>query len=345
MSEIPLLEVKHLKKYYCSKNKSLLGKQEVKKSVNDVSFTVSRGKIFGLIGESGSGKTTIGKTVLYLQKPTAGQVKFNNETIFDVENNIYIDTPRMNRLRKDMQLIFQDPLMSLDPRRTIFDILAIGVRKHRIVSGGEMEEYCGMILEQCGISPDDMWRYPHQFSGGQRQRIGIARALAVKPEFIVCDEPTSALDVSVQSSVLNLLLDLKENLGLTYLFISHNMDVVKHFCDEIAVMHKGRIVEQLAAKDFDNTKHHPYTQSLLDALAVKYPWLRKSLSQSSDDSRLADTCSYDTGCSFIHECPYANQACQMAMPTLQEVAPGHLIACHNYSDLVERENEHGRTQR
>lgn len=325
-----ILEVNHLKKYFPIRKTLFSRNVRWKKSVDDVSFSIHQGKIFGLIGESGCGKTTVGKTILKLHEPTDGVARFKDKTIFDVKNKIVLDPYQLTKMRREMQIVLQDPVMSLDPRKNIITSLAIGVKKHKVVADREIETYCAEILEKCGIDPSMMWRYPHQFSGGQRQRIGIARALALKPEFIVCDEPTSALDVSIQSSILNLLLELKEQMNLTYLFISHNIDVVKNFCDEIAVMYKGKIVEKLPAVNFDSQLLHPYTISLIESVSVKYPWERKK--KRSNTTSVTDVHDSKNGCSYSDLCPQATSKCREELPELIYRTPEHQIACHLYSN-------------
>ena len=266
-----IFEVSNLKKYYPVRRKSFKREKQYVKSVDGVSFSIKENTILGLVGESGCGKSTIGKTILGLIPPTGGKVSFKDNVIFDVENNIKISNNEMTKLRSDIQIIFQDPYASLDPRKSVGQIVSEGIKKHKIVPKDKIEEKTKEMLELCGLDEISIFRYPHEFSGGQRQRISIARALAMNPKFIVCDEPTAALDVSIQSQILNLMLDLKDKFGLTYLFISHNFSVVKSFCDEIAVMYLGQIVEKGKADEVYNNPKHPYTKALISSVPIQHP--------------------------------------------------------------------------
>jgi ABC-type oligopeptide transport system ATPase subunit len=258
-SDKPLLSVRHLKTYFPVKRGLLRRQVGNVKAVDDVSFDVGRRETLGLVGESGCGKSTVGRSILRLIPATSGSVHFQGEDVLDA------GTARMKQLRREMQIIFQDPGGSLNPRMTVGRIVGEPLVVHKVASGGELEDRVATLLRKVGLQPDHLYRYPHEFSGGQKQRIGIARALALEPEFIVCDEPVSALDVSVQSQVLNLMADLQEEFGLSYLFIAHNLAVVEHFCDRIAVMYLGKIVELADRDTLYNNPLHPYTRALLSA--------------------------------------------------------------------------------
>ncbi|QDU32625.1 Oligopeptide transport ATP-binding protein OppF [Poriferisphaera corsica] len=265
----PLLEVKNLKTYFPVKRGLLRKHVGNVKAVDDVSFTVGHQETVGLVGESGCGKSTVGRTILRLIPATHGEVSFNGEDVLGTSSG------RMKQLRREMQMIFQDPVGSLNPRMTIRRIIGEPMQVHKVASGSELDDRIAVLLEKCGMLPEHMYRYPHEFSGGQRQRIGIARALALNPKFIVCDEPVSALDVSVQSQILNLLADLQEEFGLSYLFIAHNLAVVEHFCDRIAVMYLGRIVEMADRDTLYANPIHPYTKALLSAAPSPDPRRKK----------------------------------------------------------------------
>lgn len=274
MSDI-ILSVEHLKKKYVI-DKSFFGKEKkALNAINDVSFTINRGESFALVGESGCGKSTTARTLLKLIDADGGKVVFDNKVLFDIENKNKLSNKEMLKLRKDMQIIFQDPFASLDNKMRIGKIISEGIEKHNLAKGKEALEMAEHYLEICGVQKDAINKYPYEFSGGQRQRIVIARALAVKPKFIIADEPVAALDVSIQAQILNLLNDLKEKYGLTFLFISHDLGVVKYFCDKIAVMYAGRIVEMGLSSEIFENPIHPYTKKLLESIPVIHPKLRK----------------------------------------------------------------------
>ena len=323
-----IFEVSNLKKYYPVRKKSFTRKKQYVKSVDGVSFTIKENTILGLVGESGCGKSTIGKTILNLTPPTGGKVAFGDNIIFDVENNIKISNCEMTILRSDIQIIFQDPYASLNPRKSVGQIVSEGIKKHKIVPKDQIEEKTKEILELCGLDATSIFRYPHEFSGGQRQRIGIARALAMNPKFIVCDEPTAALDVSIQSQILNLMLDLKDKFGLTYLFISHNFSVVKSFCDEIAVMYLGQIVEKGKADEVYNNPKHPYTKALISSVPIQHPHEVKE--RIALEGSMPSAVDLPSGCRFNTRCPYKTERCIIESPTRKILDNGTEVACHLY---------------
>lgn len=296
-------------------------------AVDDVSFSIPRGAIMGLIGESGCGKTSVGKTLLSLTPPTSGRVLFDGKVIFDVEENSFLSPKELQKIRKQMQIVFQDPYSALDPKRTILQTVSEGAVKHRLVSRKDAYGYAQHYLQMCGIPESALLRYPHEFSGGQRQRINIARSLALQPEFLVCDEITAALDVSIQSQILNLLLDLREQQKLTMLIISHNIDVVRYLCDFVAVMYLGKIVEMADAKTLYESPAHPYTQALLAAIPKREPWeADKKLTLQKQIPQVAQI---PGGCRFHPRCPRCTQQCTGCAPSMQEIQPNHFVACWN----------------
>lgn len=274
MSEV-ILKVENLEKVYKNRKGLFRGKQNIVHAVKNVSFQIERGKILGLVGESGCGKSTVAKIVTDLLSADGGKVYFGNQCIFDKDAGMKISDREMRSLRKRIQIVFQDPASCLDPRKNIEQIICEGIKKHQICEKTRMREYCIEIMEKCGLDRTLLMRYPHELSGGQKQRVAIARAFALKPDFIVCDELTSALDVSVQSQILNLLLDLKEQGEVTYLFISHNLEVVKYFCDDVIIMYKGEIVEQGKCQDVYTNPQHTYTKKLLASIPARTPKDRK----------------------------------------------------------------------
>ncbi len=260
-----ILEVKNLKKHFPIKKGVFSKTSGVLKAVDDVSFTLQRGEVLGIVGESGSGKSTVAKLILMLLKATAGSVLFDGQLLFDRAQNYTMSNAELLKMRRHMQVVFQDPYASLDPRMTTLQIVAEGIKKHEDISAKARLKRAEELLELCGLKSSDLYKYPHQFSGGQRQRIATARALSLSPKFIICDEPTAALDVSIQSQILNLMRDLKRELALSYLFISHDLSVVRHFCDRICVMQKGRIVEQNTSAALFENPQEDYTVKLLAA--------------------------------------------------------------------------------
>ena len=323
-----IFEVSNLKKYYQVRKKSFARGKEYVKSVDGVSFSIKENTILGLVGESGCGKSTIGKTVLGLTSPTGGKVKFGDNVIFDLENNTKISNSEMTKLRSEMQIIFQDPYASLDPRKSVGQIVSEGIKKHKIVPKDKIEDKTKEMLKLCGLDATTMFRYPHEFSGGQRQRIGIARALAMNPKFIVCDEPTAALDVSIQSQILNLMLDLKDKFGLTYLFISHNFSVVKSFCDEIAVMYLGQIVEKGSAYEVYNNPKHPYTKALISSVPIQHPEEVKE--RITLKGSMPSAVDLPSGCRFHTRCPHKTERCINECPTWKILDNKTGVACHIY---------------
>jgi oligopeptide/dipeptide ABC transporter ATP-binding protein len=317
----PLLQVRNLAKHYVRKAGLLGGSKGVVKAVDGVSFEVFPGETLGLVGESGCGKTTTGRAILRLIEPTAGEVTFEGQDV------LKLDSTSLRRLRRRMQIIFQDPFSSLNPRMTIGAIVREGLTIHRLAEGQEADRRVQQLLQEVGLRPEYAKRYPHEFSGGQRQRVGIARALSVEPNFIVCDEPVSALDVSVQAQVINLLQDLQRDRGLAYLFIAHDLSVVEHIADRVAVMYLGRIVELASARDLYGEPLMPYTQALLSAVPVPNPAAKRERIVLQGD--VPSPANPPTGCVFHPRChhPRKDAACAAIVPPLEEKAPGHFVAC------------------
>ena len=317
-----VLEVHNLIKYFPIKTGLFSRVTGYVRAVDGVSFNIKRGTTMGLVGESGCGKTTVGKTILRLTEKTAGQVYFNGTEIHDISK------AEMRKLRPKIQMIFQDPYSSLSPRLPIAEIIGEAVREHNIVPANEMDDYLDKVMKQCGLQPYHKDRYPHEFSGGQRQRICIARSIALKPDFIICDEPVSALDVSIQAQIINLMMDLQKELGLTYLFISHDLSVVQHISDTIGVMYLGNMVEY-ASKDqiFANPKH-PYTQALFSAIPVPDPdyKMNRVILQGS----IPSPANPPAGCKFHTRCSKCMGICSKCAPETKEIEPGHFVACHLY---------------
>lgn len=315
-----LLEVRNLKKHYPIR-KGFFSKQVgAVKAVDGITLSVEQGETLAVVGESGCGKSTTGRAILRLIEPTDGEIKFGGT---DVRS---LNPEQLRRFRTDMQMVFQDPYASLDPRWTVQRILEEPLRTHGSAPASELRSRVEQLMEVVGLSPYQAHRYPHEFSGGQRQRIGIARALALNPKFIVCDEPVSALDVSIQAQVLNLMQDLQEQYGLTYMFISHDLSVVKFISDRVAVMYLGRIVELAPTKELFAKPLHPYTQALMSAVPVPDPTLKKQRIVLTGDVPNPET--PPSGCAFHPRCPYAVDRCRTEAPELREVDSGHQAACH-----------------
>ncbi len=319
------IEVEHLRQYFPAggfgKNKKFI------QAVDDVSFFINKGETLGLVGESGCGKTTTGRTMLRLYEPTGGKFTFGDEVVFDVENKKYAD---MLPLRKRMQIVFQDPYASLDPRMTVGDIVGEAIDVHKLAAN-KQERYEKIIhmLERVGLNSEHANRYPHEFSGGQRQRVGIARALAVDPEFIVCDEPISALDVSIQAQVINMFEDLQEQMGLTYLFIAHDLSAVKHISNRIGVMYLGTMVELADSYELIEHPLHPYTKSLISAIPIADPKQARENKRIVLEGDVPSPLNPPSGCRFRTRCPYADERCAAEKPKWEEIHAGHFAACHH----------------
>jgi len=313
-----LLQVRDLKKYFYRERLFSSDKKPIL-AVDGISFVLRRGETLGLVGESGCGKTTAGKSILRLIEPTSGQVFFRGQDILPLRQQV------MRRLRPHMQFIFQDPYESLNPRMKVGEIVSEGLEIHRVAHGKEKTKRVSELLEQVGLHPQDAFRYPHEFSGGQRQRIGIARAVSLRPDLIVADEPVSALDVSIQAQILNLLVDLRDQLGLTYLFISHDLRIVKHISDRIAVMYLGKIVEVARGEDLFRRPFHPYTQLLFRAIPKLDPAQRREEGLEEEEPRLPLA---GKGCLFQPRCPHSKEKCQIEEPLLLDEGEDHLVACH-----------------
>ena len=310
-----ILEVKHLKKYFKTRRGTV-------HAVDDVNFTIERGKTLGIVGESGCGKSTTGRAILRLIEPTSGQVIFNGEDVTAAGSK------RMRQLRRDMQIIFQDPFSSLDPQKTISQTIAEPLIQNKIVKGkAAVHDRVMELMDIVGLAPRLVNTYPHELDGGRRQRIGIARALAMEPKFIICDEPVSALDVSIQAQILNLLQDLKEKMGLTFIFITHDLSVVNHFADDIAVMYLGQLVEKAPTEELFENPIHPYTKALLSAIPIPEVGIErpKRIILKGEISSPIDP---PDECRFAKRCNYACAACHGSTPELREVSPGHFVACH-----------------
>jgi oligopeptide/dipeptide ABC transporter ATP-binding protein len=317
----PLVSVRNLRKEFPIRKGILSRQVGAVKAVNDVSFDVARGETLGVVGESGCGKTTTGRTILRLIEPTSGEIRFEGR---DVRS---MDTSELRALRREMQIIFQDPVSSLNPRMTVGAIIREGLTIHKLAEGAAADARVKRLLQEVGLRPEYANRYPHEFSGGQRQRIGIARALSVEPKFIVCDEPVSALDVSVQAQVINLLVDLQRQHDLTYMFIAHDLSVVEHIADRVAVMYLGKVVELATAEDLYREPLMPYTQALLSAVPVADPHARKDRIILQGD--VPSPANPPSGCVFHPRChhPGKDAACAKIVPPLEEKAPGHFVAC------------------
>ncbi len=326
-----LLEVRDLKKHFPIRRgffvRTTVGHV---RAVDGVSFFIRRGETLGLVGESGCGKTTTGRLVLRAYEPTAGEVWFNDRYLGWV--NVHaLDRAQVKKLRQNMQLIFQDPYSSLNPRMTLLQIVGEPLLVNGVARGEELKDRVAELLKVVGLRPEYMTRYPHAFSGGQRQRIGIARALALRPQLIVCDEPVSALDVSIQAQILNLLQDLQGQFGLTYLFISHDLSVVEHISDRVAVMYVGKLVESATTEELFTAPRHPYTEALLSSVPKPDPRLRTEPVELPGE--VADPANPPTGCYFHPRCQYCVDLCRSKEPVLREITPDHFVSCHRAEEL------------
>lgn len=309
-----ILEVKHLKKYFNTPKGTL-------HAVDDVSFTLERGKTLGIVGESGCGKSTTGRAILRLIEPTAGEVIFNGEDVTKKNKE------QMRLLRREMQLIFQDPYASLDPRKTVSEIIGEPLKLQKLIPDAKKRaERVHELMEVVGLADRLINTYPHELDGGRRQRIGIARALAMEPKLIICDEPVSALDVSIQAQILNLMQDLQEQMGLTYIFITHDLSVVNHFANDIAVMYLGQLIEKAPSVTLFDNPVHPYTKALLSAIPV--PSLRKKRQRVMLKGEISSPINPKPGCRFAVRCPYATDRCRSEEPKLVEIEKDHFVACH-----------------
>ncbi|HSX78585.1 MAG TPA: dipeptide ABC transporter ATP-binding protein [Candidatus Saccharimonadia bacterium] len=320
MAETPLLEVKHLKKHFPIKGGVFSKTIGYVYAVDDINFTLEKGETLGLVGESGCGKSTTGRTILRLIEPTDGAIYFEGQ---DITN---LDKSAMRALRREMQIIFQDPYASLNPRMTVGSIIGEPLEIHKIAKGSEKEERVASLLQKVGLRAEDMRKYPHEFSGGQRQRIGIARALALNPKLIVCDEPVSALDVSIQAQVINLLEDLQAEFGLSYLFIAHNLNVVEHISNRVAVMYLGQIVELASDEELYRNPQHPYTEALLSAVPIPDPTVKKKRIILEGD--VPSPINPPRGCHFHTRCMYKDKICEEVEPEFKDIGGGHWVACH-----------------
>ncbi len=313
-----LIEVKNLKKYFqIDKNKLL-------KAVDDVSFSIKKGETLGLVGESGCGKTTCGRTILGMYEATGGEVLFDGKNIYDMNK------AEKKKFNKNAQIIFQDPYASLDPRMTVGDIISEGMDNFKMYNKKDKQKRICELLSLVGLNEEHINRFPHEFSGGQRQRIGIARSLAVDPKFIVCDEPISALDVSIQAQIINLLLELQQKLGLTYLFIAHDLSMVKHISDRVGVMYSGCIVEIANSEELYDNPLHPYTKALLSAIPIPDPSYERSKKRIDLEGEVLSPINPTPGCRFRTRCKYRMPICNDNAPTLKEAKDGHYVACHLY---------------
>ena len=323
-TETPLVDVRHLKEYFPVNTGYF--KQTPLKAVDDVSFTIRRGETLGLVGESGCGKTTVGRTILHLYEPTAGEVIYDGKPIKTKED--------LKAFRTKTTMVFQDPYSSLNPRMTVADIVGEPLDVHHMYSSKEeREEKILALMDRVGLNSEHANRYAHEFSGGQRQRIGIARALAVNPEFIVCDEPVSALDVSIQAQVINMFDELQDEFGLTYLFIAHDLLVVRHVSDRIAVMYLGKLVELASADEIYDHPLHPYTKSLISAVPIPDPRIARANKRIPLQGDIPSPLNAPSGCPFRTRCPYAKEGCAGTMPELDEVSPDHFVACHRVEEI------------
>lgn len=313
----PLIEVNHLSKFFN------LGNNNILKAVNDLSFSIQQGETVGVVGESGCGKSTAGRTMMRLYEPTGGEVLFQGKNIYQMKG------AELKALRRNMQMIFQDPYASLNPRMTVMEVIGEALDVHKLThSRAERKKKVESLLELVNLNSAHASRYPHEFSGGQRQRIGIARALAVDPKFIIADEPISALDVSIQAQVVNLLQELQRNMGLTYLFIAHDLSMVKHISDRVAVMYLGKIVELATSEELYADPRHPYTRALMSAIPIPDPQIEETRERIVLTGDLPSPINLPTGCPFHTRCPIATEKCKVDVPELLDVKNKHFAACH-----------------
>lgn len=315
-----ILKVEGLKKYFPQKSGFFNQNIEYLKAVDGISFEVKKNETLGLVGESGCGKSTTGRTILHVHKPTAGNIFFNGQDISKLK------AEEMQKLRKDMQMIFQDPFASLNPRMTVKNIIAEGLNIHKMKSKNERMDKVADLMQIVGLRSEYMFRYPHEFSGGQRQRIGVARALALNPELIICDEPVSALDVSIQAQVINLLMDLQEDFGLSYIFIAHDLSVVEQISDRVAVMYLGKIVELTSSEELYKNSLHPYTNALLHSVPEPDP--SKPMGEVQLKGDIPSPVNPPSGCHFRTRCPKAMDICSEIEPEFKDYGDGHYVACH-----------------
>jgi oligopeptide transport system ATP-binding protein len=318
-----LLVLRNVKKYYPVAGGLLRRATGTIKAVDGIDITIRKGQTLGLVGESGCGKSTLGRVILKLEEPTEGEIYFAGQNI------VGLPRKHMHPFRKRMQIIFQDPYSSLDPRQTAGRIIGEALKIHKVGTSTERKERVRYLMEVVGLQEDDFGRYPHEFSGGQRQRIGIARALVLQPEFVICDEPLSALDVSIQAQIINLLQDLQEQYQLTYLFISHDLSVVRHISDQVAVMYLGTLVELTAKRELFEHPYHPYTQALLQAIPIPDPIAARQQREIARDASTQPR--QQRGCRFEPRCPHAMSACENEMPPLVEYSPNHWVRCFLHS--------------
>ena len=329
-SDVDLIQVRDLQMHF-PVTKGIVFQRQVGavKAVDGVSFSIKKGETLGLVGESGCGKSTTGRAILQLYRPTAGEVLFQGQDLVKLRGE------DMRRMRRKVQMIFQDPYASLNPRMTVGDIVGEPIRVHNLRQGKAVRERVQELLQLVGLNPYFINRYPHEFSGGQRQRIGVARALAVEPEFVVCDEPVSALDVSIQAQVINLLEELQDKLGLTYLFIAHGLSVVKHISDRVAVMYLGKVVELAEGSKLYNMPMHPYTQALLSAVPIPDPKIEKRRKRIILEGDVPSPLNPPSGCHFHTRCPIAIERCKVEEPPFMDYGGGHFAACWRARESIE----------